>query len=385
MLGATFKLGRVRGVEIGANWTVVVIVGLVMWTLGEYVLPELAPGYGQGVYWMVGLLTAIGLLASIVAHELSHAEVANRHGVPVREITLWMFGGLARLSRQARDAGTELRIALAGPATSVVIGVVCLLAAGACAALGGPEVVTAATGWLGGLNVLLAAFNLLPGAPLDGGRVLTAILWRRSGDERAARMRAAHAGRITGQVLIALGIVEVAFGAGIGGVWLALVGWFLTTAAHGEATQVELVATLEDVRIADVMTTDVRTVDGRRTVADFVAHEAPTARVSSFPVVDVDGRLTGLITLRRLHQLPQTAWATTALERVAIPAAQLAVALPDELLLDVLARAGAADRRVLVMDAGRVVGIVTPADVTAAVERLSLTRSRRAPRAPVAA
>jgi Zn-dependent protease len=192
MIGATVRLGRVGGVVVYANWTVLAIVWLLMWSLAGYVLPELASGYATGLYWVVGFLATLGLLLSILAHELSHAFVANRHGVHVEEITLWMFGGMARLSSQAGDAATELRIALAGPAMNVAVGVACLTVAGVGAALGGPELLTTAVGWLGGLNVLLAVFNLLPGAPLDGGPVLTAILWWRSGDERLARKRAAH-------------------------------------------------------------------------------------------------------------------------------------------------------------------------------------------------
>ncbi len=372
-MGATFRLGRAFGVAVDASWTVVVIVSLMTWSLAAYVLPELAPGYSDRTYWAVGLVAALCLVASILAHELSHAVVANQHGVHVEEITLWMFGGLARLSSQARDAGTELRIALAGPAMSLAIGAVGLMVGAANAAIGGPDLLTAAFAWLGALNVVLAVFNLLPGAPLDGGRVLTAVLWRRSGNEWRAREQAARAGRVLGQVLIALGVVELAIGAGIGGVWLALIGWFLTSAAHAEEDQAEMVITFEGVRVRDVMTRGVETVEAGRTVADFVEHEALTSRVSSFPVVDGVGRLVGLITFRRLRQLPRALWANTTLGDVAVPLAQLAVAEPEAPLGDVLLRAGAGDGRVLVVEGGRMVGIVTPTDVTAAVQRRSLT------------
>ena len=248
-----------------------------------------APGYAEGVYWAVGLLAAVGLVASILAHELSHASVAMHHGVKVEEITLWLFGGLARLSGQARDAGTELRIALAGPAMSAAIGAACVVLAAIGAVLGAPELLTATLGWLGLINVVLAVFNLLPGAPLDGGRVLTAILWRRSGDERLARQQAARAGQVVGQVLIALGVVELLLGAGIGGLWLALIGWFLTTAAHAEEAQAQVATTFEGVRVGDVMTTDLHTVDSASSVADFIHGVAVNAHVSSFPVVDHRG------------------------------------------------------------------------------------------------
>ena len=373
-MGDTFRLGRIRGISIGVNWTVVVIVGLLMWSLATVTLPDSAPGYSDGVYWAVGLLAAVALLAAILAHEVSHAVVANRSGVHVDSITLWMFGGVARLSGRSRDPGAELRIALAGPVTSVAIGVGGLVTAGVSSLVGGPKLLTASLLWLGVVNLVLAVFNMLPGAPLDGGRVLAAVLWRRSGDEHLAHRQAARAGRVVGQVLIGLGLVELVLGAGVGGLWLALIGWFLTTAARAEESQDELLATFEGIRIAEVMTTDVLMVDGRRTVADFAHREAMTSHVSSFPVLDGDGHLQGLVTLRRLRQVPADRWATTTLGSVAVPLDKLATAHPGELIVDVLGRAGAGDGRVIVIDGDRVVGIVTPTDVTSALERVSLTR-----------
>jgi Zn-dependent protease/CBS domain-containing protein len=375
-MGVTFRLGRIRGVAVEVSWTVLVIVGLVTWSLASQTLPEWAPGHLTSAYWSVAGLAALALLASILAHEVSHAIVANRNGVPVEGITLWMFGGLARLGRQARDASVELRIALAGPAMSVAIGLGCLLVAGLTSTLGASDLLTTTVAWLGAINLMLAVFNLLPGAPLDGGRVLTAILWRRSGDEALARRQAAHAGQVVGQILIALGVLELALGAGIGGLWLALIGWFLTSGAHAEAAQIDLIAALEGVHVGDVMTTEVRTVDRNRTVADFVHDEARTTRVSSFPVVDEAGDLRGLVTLRGLRELPRAAWATTTLGSVAVPADALAVARADELLAEAVRRAAAGDGRILVVDGRRLVGIVTPSDVTSALEWGALARSR---------
>jgi CBS domain len=174
-----------------------------------------------------------------------------------------------------------------------------------------------------------------------------------AGDERLSRKRPAHAGRVVGQVLIALGVVPFAHGVGIGGLWLALIGWFLTSAAHAEEAQVDLVTTFEGLRVADAM----------------------TSHSSSFPMVDRHDRLQGLVTLRRLRQLPRSAWATTTVGAEAVPVDQLAVTSADELLVDVLQRAGAGDGRVLVVDGPQLVGIVTPTDVTTALERLALRRS----------
>ena len=161
MIRATIRLGRIGGVTVGVNWTVLVIIWLLTWNLAVYTLPESAPGRSWLVYWIVGFVGALGLVASILAHEVGHAMTARRHDVAVREITLWMFGGIAKLGTQAPDPGTELRIALAGPATSVAIGTASLTLAAAGDAAGVPDVLTVALAWLGVINLVLAVFNLL--------------------------------------------------------------------------------------------------------------------------------------------------------------------------------------------------------------------------------
>jgi Zn-dependent protease len=371
---ASVRLGRIGGVTVQVNWTALVIVGLVTWSLAEFALPDLAPGYSSLLYWVVSLFAALGLMASILGHELSHAVVARRHDVAVEDITLWMFGGLARLSGRPEDPATELKIAVAGPAGSLVFGAGCLVIAGSSGLLGGPEIVSAALAWLGSIKVVLAVFNLLPGAPLDGGRVLTAVLWRRSGVARWARERAAQTGQILGQILVALGVVQFGIGAGIGGLWLALIGWLLTTAARAEHAQDELERVLEPVRVLDVMTADPRTADGGTSVEEFVLRHALTRQVSSFPVVDAGGNLEGLVTLGRLRQLPRDTWARTSMRAAAVPPEQLDLAGPQELVIDVLRRAGRRDGRVLVVEGRRLVGIITPTNVSNALESLPWRR-----------
>lgn len=379
MLGDTFRVGRVGGVTIGVNWSVLIIVALLAWSLAAGILPDSAPGHSDFVYWIVGTFGAVGLLASVLLHELCHAITANRHGVRVEHLTLWMFGGVTKLERQASDARTELLIALAGPAASVAIGGVLLVAGASVSLLGGSQLVAAPLEWLGAINLVLAVFNLLPGAPLDGGRVLAAVLWMRTGDASRARHTAAETGKILGQVLVALGVVEFVFGAGVGGLWLALIGWFLTSSAHAEQTQTEWADILEGIRVADIMSTSVHTVGAERTVADLVRHEAVTTHVSSFPVVEHDGRLCGLVTLRRLRRVPRDAWETTTLREACVPLSELAVAAPDEALLDVLRRGGSTDGRILVVTGGALVGIVTPTDISSALEGLALRRRLERP------
>ncbi|MGD9997357.1 MAG: site-2 protease family protein [Ilumatobacteraceae bacterium] len=370
---ASFRLGRIGGVDVGVHWSVLLIVALLSWSLGARLLPDTAPGYPTWQYWIAAVVTAVAFAGSILAHELSHAVVANRDGVPVESIVLWLFGGLAKLQSHARSARSELRIAVAGPAMSLLIGIASLVAAAALHVAGALDLLGAALSWLGGINVLLALFNMLPGAPLDGGRVLAAVLWYRWGDQQRARRSAAAAGRILGQVLVALGVVEFAF-VGVAGLWTALVGWLIVSMARMEMNESDLRQAFADIRVRDVMTTEPVVLDARLTVEEFVHRSWPGHHVSSFPVVDEDGRLLGVVTPKHVGSIPPDRWHATPITTVATPIDQLVTAGPDDPLLDVLATKRDVNARVLVLSGGRLVGIVSPSDVASAFERLSLVR-----------
>jgi CBS domain-containing protein len=258
---------------------------------------------------------------------------------------------------------------------SVLIGVLCIAVAIAIDATGRFDLATAAVAWLGGINLLLALFNLMPGAPLDGGRVLTAILWWRSGDEQLARRRSANAGRVLGQMLIGLGILYFAF-VGPTGLWTALVGWLIMSMARAEMLHSEMHDVLTGVRVADVMTTDLEVVRDDLMVGEFMAGPWPLRHVSSFPIVDAAGRPVGLLTLKRISMLPPNAWWTTPLLAIAVPASDLITAHPGDPLIDVLDAKQDPNARVLVTSGDRLVGIVSPTDVARTFERLSLVRRK---------
>ena len=280
----TLRLGRIHGIDLAVNWSILVIVGLLTWSLAAATLPSMAPGYPVPLYWALGLAGAFALVCSILAHEMSHAVVAQRRRRSRgRDHPLDVRRGLPSGSR-APDAGTELHIALAGPLCSFALAAVSGVLAVVGFGLGAPRLIVAALGWLALMNLMLGVFNLLPGAPLDGGRVLAAVLWHRSGDEAGSRLRAATAGRVLGQVLIALGIVELVFGAGVGGLWLAFLGWFLTSAARAEEAVDSIDAALAGLRVGDVMSRGVQTVDARWTVGELV-HGHSAHHASSFPVI----------------------------------------------------------------------------------------------------
>ncbi len=371
---ATFALGRIGGVQVGAHWTVGVIVALATWALAAVVLPAQAPGQATPAYVAAGIVGAVGLMASILAHEASHVLVARRQGVPVRSITLWMLGGIAELGGHARSPRSELRIAVAGPLTSLAIAVGSYALAVTASVLAAPELIVTTLAWLAVVNFVVASFNLLPGAPLDGGRVLCAVLWRRSGDEQLARWRSAQAGMVLGQVFVVVGLVLFAASGSGDGLWLALLGWFVLSSAKAEQTAAEMTTAFGDLRVGDVMTVDVEVADGSVTVADFVQRSLGRTLVSTFPLVDPRGRPVGVVTLGQLRRVPREAWCTTMLQEVATPAAHMTVAHPADRLVDVLAGATSRDGRIVVVDdAGCLVGLVTPRDVTTAFERRSLT------------
>jgi Zn-dependent protease len=381
---ASFRLGRIAGIDIGVHWSVAFIVALVAWSLGAAVLPEAAPGYAAWAYWTAALVTGIAFGAAILAHELGHALVAGHEGVTVDSIVLWLFGGFAQLGTKTKTARSELRIALAGPLTSIAIGVGALILAFMLSSLVDGDLAPVTLLWFGASNILIAAFNLLPGVPLDGGRVLTAIMWRRGGDEHRARARAAAAGRVVGSVLIGLGLLELVY-IDVSGLWLAAIGWLILSMAHAESVQNTMDDLLGDVCVGEVMTSPVVSVPVDLTVAEFLNGPWMAERVSTFPLVDRTGRPTGIVTTRAVVGSDRTVWASTPLASLATATSELTVADPGDLLIDVLREKGDTRARVLVTHDARLVGIVSPTDVARALERRSLQRSLRRPPTSVSA
>ncbi|HSJ46054.1 MAG TPA: site-2 protease family protein [Euzebyales bacterium] len=360
---------------MGFNWSVLVIFALVTLGLAAGQFPMVYPGRTTAAYALAGLIAGMLFFLSLLAHEIAHAVVARHNGVEVDGITLWMLGGVARLQGEPATPSAELRIAGVGPAVSLALAAGFALIGVGLRAIGSAGLPTGVCMWLATINLVLAVFNLIPAAPLDGGRLLRALLWRLRGDRVGAAVTASRAGRRFGWLLVALGLVQFVM-ADPGGLWLMLLGWFITTAATAEEQQAEVTGALAGVRVADVMSPDPVTVPAEITVARFLDAYVFAHRHSTFPVTD-DGRLTGMVTLQRVKRIPVGRRAATPVGQVACPLADVPVARSDDALSDLLPRmTTATDGRALVVDGDRLVGLVSPSDVVRRLEIAAL-RPRR--------
>lgn len=377
---ATFTLGRIAGVRVAVNWSVIVIFWLVTFSLAEGRLGHAHPGYPTGTYWALGFAVAMVFFASILAHELGHAVVARRHGVEVEDMTLWMLGGVARLKSEAPTPAAELRIAGVGPLISAVLGILFAFLAAGLGLLSVPGLVVESVAWLAGINILLALFNSIPAAPLDGGRLLRAALWKFTGDPMRAAVIAAAAGRGLGWLLVVYGFASMLVTGSFAALWTALVGGFMIAAATAEGQQAQMRGTLAGVTVRSVMTPDPVTVPPDTTVEEFLA-AAPFGyyRHTAFPVVAADGTPVGVVTAARIDRTPAPQRASTTIAEVMAPISEVATASPDDSISDVLPRlASAGESRVLVLDPrGRgLVGIVSQSDINRAITWLAAARRK---------
>ena len=372
------RIARIRGIDVVANWSVVVIAALIAWSLAEEVLPRASEGNTATQYWVAAGVAVFAFLGGLLAHELGHSIRAQREGVTVVGITLWLFGGVAQLGSSPRTPRAAFRIAAAGPAVSLTIGVLALVASVPVAGLAG-----ATLAWLGIINLALAVFNLIPAFPLDGGRIYHAWRWQQTGDEVAATERAVGMGLLIGGILVGVGIVEALVGDPVGGLWLVLIGWFVREAARAELQHVLVDRPLADVAVEHVMTPDPTTVSADSSVAGFVAGALLSGRHASYPVVDAQGDVVGIIGLGNVQTIPRDDWKTTTTADVATPLADLVHVPPGTALPQLLSAMGQrAEHRALVVSDGKVRGIIAPSDVTRLVSFLEVAGRHATPPSP---
>jgi Zn-dependent protease len=348
---ATFRLGRVAGIPIGVHWSLLVVAALLTTSLAGSMLPSVLPN-AEGSYWAAAVLAALLFFMSILAHELSHALVARHYGQKVEDITLWVLGGVARLGSEAPSPRAEALVALAGPGTSIALGGMFIAAGSFVRAITPSDTLLAVVlVWLGAINLLLAVFNLLPGAPLDGGRVVSAFLWKRHGDRRRGQIGAARAGRVVGGLLIGLGLANFLFGVGFGTLWTVLVGWFITEASKAEEQAARAGRALDGRTVGELMAPPPPEVPEWSTVGGVrssVPDPGATHRVIALR--GLDGSVRSVVTVDDVRRLP----AEVPVRNIARP---VLVASPEANVMDVLHDAGPAGA-IVVMDGARVLGVI---------------------------
>ncbi len=358
--GSGIRIGRILGIPIYLHPSWFIIFALITVSLATQFANQ-HPRWSQVQHWSLGVLTSLLFFGSVLFHELSHSVVALHYRIPVVSITLFVFGGVARIGREPSRARQEFNIAVAGPVSSY------MLAAGFWLlgrAFPSSEMLTALAGWLAQINAGLATFNLAPGFPLDGGRILRALVWGRTGDYTRATRAASRGGQLLAYVLIVAGIWQSLTSNFVGGLWLAFIGWFLLTAAQESYAQVAIRGALEGLRAADIMSRELPAVGRATSLEDYVHEMLRTGRRCH--LVMEDGELQGLMTVHALNRVPREDWAVTSVQAAMVPRAQIRWAAPEEPVLVLLERMQSEDinQMPVVADsgspgAGRVVGIVT--------------------------
>jgi Zn-dependent protease len=332
LMDGRLKVGEIWGIPITLHASWLLVFGLVTWSLAAAYFPIEYPGWTRAAYWLAAALTSIAFFASILVHELGHSLVALRNGIPIRGITLFVFGGVAQISREPASPGVELRIALAGPFTSLGLGGLF----GSIAFLARDAVLVAAPAiWLARINFMVALFNLVPGFPLDGGRLLRAVIWRWTGSFYRATRTASVAGRLVALALMGFGVITVLGGDVLGGMWIVFIGWFLDSAAAATQAQANLREVLRDVTVAQAMTRDCPRVPRDRTLEQLVQEEVLGAGRRCFFVTD-DGRLSGLVTLHHIKSVPHERRGAVRAEDVMTRMEQLTAVGPEESMLAAL-------------------------------------------------
>ncbi len=329
-LRAQIKLGRIAGIEIGLHYSWFIIAVLIVFSLQEQ-FRMVNPDWSPTLMWGIAGITAVLFFVSLLLHELAHSLVAKSRGLRVRAITLFALGGVSQIESEARDAKSEFSIAIVGPLTSLAIGFICLgierlMFPGAGAEPAAP--VAALLLWLGRINVLLAIFNMIPGYPLDGGRVLRSIMWWISHSQHRATKWASYTGQAVALLFILYGLFGFFTGRSYQGLWLAFIGWFLLDASRASYYQMEILSGLQGRRVADVMERDCALVEGHISLQDFVDEYILRSGRRCFIVVQ-NNSLVGLVTPNEVKKVPREEWPQSSVQSIMIPLKELHVVSPE--------------------------------------------------------
>ncbi len=327
---AQIRLGRIAGISIGLHYSWFIIAFLITLSLiGRF--SAVMPKWSSATVWSAAIVTGLLFFVALLLHELAHSLLAKSRGLRVRAITLFALGGVSQIESEAPDAKSEFWIAIVGPLASLVIGIVCLLLARSTGWILNSEPrtpISAVLVWLGYINLMLAAFNLVPGYPLDGGRVLRALIWWNTHSiDRSTRI-AARVGQVVAFLFIFLGLYQFFLGKNFGGLWLAFIGWFLLDASRSSYAQVEITEGIRDRRVSDIMDHDFSAVEAHLSLQDFVHRYLLASGRRCFVVVQ-NNNLAGLITTKEVSGVERDRWPQTSVQSVMRPLSQLRTVMPD--------------------------------------------------------
>ena len=363
MFGRRITLFKMLGFEVRVDASWLLIAFLITWSLAVGVFPNELPGLLTGTYWWMGIAGALGLFGSIVIHEFSHSIVARHYGVPMKGITLFIFGGVAEMEEEPPNPKTEFLMAIAGPLASVAIGGV-FYAIGVAAQTSWPIEFLAVVGYLSSTNWLLAGFNMIPAFPLDGGRVLRAALWQRSGNLVRATRTAAFAGSSFGTLLIVGGVLQLLWGNFVGAVWWFLLGMFLRMVSAASYHRVLLQSVLKGEPVRRFMNRNLVSVPPDITVQDLVDNYIYKYHRKMFPVVTDSQQLVGCVSTEQVKKLPRSEWSQHNLGEIAQPCSRQNTITPDTDAAKVLSIIGRAeDSPLLVVENDQLVAFVSPQDL----------------------
>ena len=378
---SSFRIARIRGIDVGVHYTWLLAFGLVSWSLASGYFPQNYPGWGRTLYWTVGIAAALMLFVSVLAHELCHSFVAQARGLKVQGITLFIFGGVSNIASESENAHDEFWVAVVGPLSSLALAGIFWLGSRAIPNEGSP--LDASLAYLAMVNLILALFNILPGFPLDGGRVLRAILWGSTGSMVRATRWASLVGQGLAFLFIGYGLFQILEGDFLGGIWIGFIGWFLNNAAESTRRQVQVQERFRGVRVANLMNQSPPMISPALSVRELVDDQILRRGLRAMPVAQ-DGRIVGLVTLTDVKKLSQDEWDRNSVGAI-MTRPPLHTVDPDQEVSRALQSLIEHDvNQLLVVRDGAVLGLLSRADVMRFLQlnrELGLERDQPARRA----
>jgi Zn-dependent proteases len=359
----SIAIGKIKGIQLEINISWFVIFGLVIFTLATSYFPQNYPAWDPVLKWTISSIIALLLFSSVLLHELSHSLVSKSLGIEVKKISLFIFGGIAQIEKEPDEPAKELKIAIAGPATSILLYMLFTILSNIVVVFGASEVITVLLAYVANVNLVLAIFNMVPAFPLDGGRVLRAIIWYLTDNLQKATRIASSLGSIFSYFLIFIGIFGVLSGTFISGIWFIFIGWFINQASQSSYQNMVMSDIFNKIPVSEFMTDKVMTVDCYISVRELVDSYFFKYRFASFPVRRNE-EVIGIVNRDRVKDLDKELWNQTTVNSITDPLNDNLIVSPDECVSDAMKKLFSNEiGRVLVMDQARLIGIVSRTDI----------------------